>query len=299
MADYATYLRLANLGQQREWGNLMPDQLLHCSVDHGVAVITLNRPDQLNAISPELGQAYDRCMVELALARHVRVIVITGAGRGFCAGADAGRLSSLAADGGASLTTSEASPFEALTSAPPHLRQRYLAPAAAPQPVIAAINGACVGAGLALAVACDMRFASSTAFFSTIFSRRGLVAEAGLSWTLPRLVGLGAANDMLLTGRRIDAATALRIGLVNEVLEPTVLMEHVLAYARDIAANTSPRSTRIIKAQLRAAEGETRAEAILASTAAVREAVASVDFKESVAAMRERRPPTFPDPELS
>jgi len=271
----------------------MTDEVLICTVDRGVALVTLNRPDKLNAISPELGRAYDDCMVELALDPEVRAIVITGAGRGFSGGADAGRLATLAIDRGASLAAPETSPYERLTGAPEHLRQRYHAAAAAPQPVIAAINGACVGAGLSLAVSCDVRFASSDAFFATIFSQRGLVAEAGLAWTLPRLVGRGAANDLLLSGRRVDALTAQRMGLVNEVLPPERLLPHALAYAHDIASKTSPRSTRVIKAQLQAAETETLSEAIRSAAAALRDALASSDFREAVAALQEGRPADF------
>src|SRR5262249_42443931 len=141
----------------------------------------------------------------------------------------------------------------------------------------AAVNGACAGAGLALAVSCDVRFASANAFFSAIFGRRGLVAENGLAWTLPRLIGHGAASGMFLSGRKIDAATALRYGLVNEVLPPEALMDHALAYARDIAENVSPRSARIIKGQLQASGHQTLSEALAASDAALREALASDD----------------------
>src|SRR5512146_2527562 len=126
------------------------DEVLICTVEMGVAVPTNNRPDKLNAISPELGHAYDECMVRLASDPGVRAIVITGAGKGFCGGADAGRLATLARDGGASLASAAATPYERLTSAPAHLRQRYQVAAAVPQPVIAAVNGACVGAGLSL-----------------------------------------------------------------------------------------------------------------------------------------------------
>jgi len=269
------------------------DEVLICTVEMGVAVLTLNRPDKLNAISPELGHAYDECMVRLASDPGVRAIVITGAGKGFCGGADAGRLATLARDGGASLASAAASPYERLTSAPAHLRQRYQVAAAVPQPVIAAVNGACVGAGLSLAVSCDVRFASTEAFFATIFAQRGLVAEAGLAWTLPRLVGRGAANDLLLSGRRIDAAAALRMGLVNEVLAPDQLLPHAMAYAHEIASRTSPRSTRVIKAQLRAAETGPLSEAIASAAEALREALGSADFREAVDALRERRPAQF------
>ena len=260
-----------------------------------MALVTLNRPARLNAISPGLGAAFDACILRLAQDVKVRVIVITGAGRGFCAGADAARLTSLA-EGQASLSVDAANPYKALSDAPAHLRQRYLAPAAVPQPVIAAVNGVCVGAGLSLAVACDVRIAGADASFSAMFSRRGLVAEAGLAWSLPRLVGVSAARDMLLSGRRIDADLALRFGLVSQVTPADSLLDTALAYARDIATQVSPRSARLIKAQLRDAETQTYAAAIEAANQATRAALATADFREGLAAMLEKRPPAFPDP---
>jgi enoyl-CoA hydratase/carnithine racemase len=159
--------------------------------------------------------------------------------------------------------------------------------------VIAAVNGLCVGAGLSLAVSCDVRFASAEAYFCAIFARRGLVAESALAWTLPRLVGRAAAGDMLLSGRRIDAPTALRIGLASEVLTPDALLPHALAYARDIAENVSPRSARIIKQQLLAGDAQSLPEALDESVEATRASLATPDFREGLAAMREKRPPKF------
>ena len=272
----------------------MADELIR-SVADGVAVLTLNRPDRLNAVNLPLGRAYDRAMVEMARDPAVRVIVVTGAGRGFCGGADAGRLSGLADDGGASLADPEGNALEGFTEAPEHLRRRYTVAMAVPKPVIAAVNGACAGVGLALAVSCDVRFASESAFFTGIFARRGLVAESGLAWSLPRVVGRSFAADMLLSGRRIDAQAALRHGLVTQVLAPDHLLEQTLAYARDIAANISPRSARVIKEQLRAAEASTFAEALGVSDRMLKGSLASADFREGIDAMREGRPPRFPN----
>jgi enoyl-CoA hydratase/carnithine racemase len=272
----------------------MADEVLQCEIDQGVALITLNRPDRLNAISPDLGRAYDACMADLAFNRDVRAIVITGAGRAFCGGADAGTLDRLATEDGFVLESLKTGSLERLTDAPEHLRRRYFAAAAVPQPVIAAVNGACVGAGLNLAVSCDVRFASAEAYFCAIFARRGLVAESALAWTLPRLIGRAAAADMLLSGRRIDAATALRTGLATEVLAPDALMEHALDYAREIARNVSPRSARVIKQQILAADTQSLPEALAESVEDTRQSLATPDFKEGLAAMREKRPPKFP-----
>ena len=271
----------------------MSDETLKCEIDRGVAVVTLNRPDRLNAISLELGQAYDACMADLAFNRDVRVIVITGAGRAFCGGADAGTLDRLALDETFTLANLGTSSLDRLTEAPAHLRRRYFAAMAVPQLVIAAVNGPCVGAGLSLAVSADVRFASAEAYFCAIFSRRGLVAESALAWTLPRLVGRAAATDMLLSGRRIDAATAARIGLTNEVLAPESLVARALEYAHDVAENASPRSVRLIKQQLLAGESQSLPEALAESGEATREALASPDFKEALAAMRNKRAPVF------
>jgi len=272
----------------------MADEVLRCDIDQGVAVVTLNRPERLNAISLDLGRAYDACMADLAFDRDVRAIVITGAGRAFCGGADAGTLNRLATEDGFGLQSLGNESLERLTDAPEHLRRRYFVAAAVPQPVIAAVNGLCVGAGLSLAVSCDVRLASAEAYFCAIFARRGLVAESALAWTLPRLIGRAAASDMLLSGRRIDAATALRIGLASEVLAPDALLPHALAYARDIAENVSPRSARIIKQQLLAGDTQTLPEALEESVEATRASLATADFREGLAAMREKRAARFP-----
>ena len=255
----------------------------------GVALVTLNRPHHLNALTSEMLATIYGTFEELGRDETCRVIVITGAGRGFCAGDD------LVDYRPPAWVPIDVGPIQSNMYQQKYVAQLVPRMRALPQPVIAAVNGACAGAGLALAVSCDVRFASADAFFSGIFGRRGLVAENGLAWTLPRLIGHGAASDMLLSGRKIDAATALRYGLVNEVLPPEALMGHALAYARDVAANVSPRSARIIKAQLQGSGEQTLSEALAASDAALREALASEDFQEGVAAMREKRQPVFPD----
>lgn len=264
-------------------------------VADGVAVVTLNRPDRLNAMTQTMGERLDRIYARLGSDPEVRVVVITGAGRGFCAGADMERLAGLAADGPVGLSSrapDDPDPIFDQIDAPDYLRSRYLAPAALPQPVIAAIDGPCAGIGLSMAVACDIRFGSPGALFTAAFPRRGLTAEAGIAWALPRIIGRAAASDMLLSGRRVDAAEALRIGLLNAVHEEG-LIDRALDYAREIASTCSPRSTRTIKRQLRLAADQSQREAIGYAFDEVVASLGAADFREGVASLMERRPARF------
>lgn len=262
----------------------------------GVAVVTLNRPERLNGLSQVMGEALDDAFATLGADSAVRAIVLTGAGRGFCAGADMDRLQGLVSGKGAGISSNPPDQpnaiFDSLADAPAHLRSRLLAPMAVPQPVIAAINGPCAGVGLALAVSCDLRFGSPTALFTAAFPRRGLTAEAGLAWSLPRLVGRGAAADILLSGRKIGAVEAAAMGLLNAVIEDDVLA-HAMAYARDIATNVSPRSSRVIKRQLNLAADQPQADALALAYAEVIASLACEDFREGVASFVEKRPPAF------
>jgi enoyl-CoA hydratase/carnithine racemase len=162
------------------------------------------------------------------------------------------------------------------------------------KPVIAAINGPCAGMAVPISLFCDMRFASDKAVFTTAFSRRGLIAEWGISWILPRLVGPAHALDLLMSARKLDAAEAERIGLVNRVLPHDELMPFVYDYARDMAANASPTSMRIMKRQV---YGDLTAELGDAHAQAVRlmlESFDRPDFREGVQSFLEKRPPKFP-----
>jgi enoyl-CoA hydratase/carnithine racemase len=273
----------------------MTDAPVLVAMEDGLAVITFNRPAQLNALTQEMSELLERTFAEVGANTDVRVVVIAGAGKGFCAGADMGRLQGLVADKGAGLATrrpEDPNPIYDSLDAPDYLRSRLLVPMAMPQPVIAAINGACAGVGLAIAVACDIRFGSPNALFTAAFPRRGLTAEAGLAWSLPRIVGRAAASDMMLSGRRVSAAEAERMGLLNAVIEGDVLA-HTLAYAKDIAANCSPRSTRTIKRQLRLAADQDQREAVILAHDEVVASLACEDFQEGVASFVEKRPPQF------
>lgn len=265
------------------------------SIEDGLALITLNRPAQLNALTQEMSELLEQTFADVGANPDVRVVVIAGAGKGFCAGADMGRLQGLVADKGAGLASrrpEDPHPVYDALDAPDYLRSRLLAPMAMPQPVIAAINGACAGVGLAIAVHCDIRFGSPTALFTAAFPRRGLTAEAGLAWSLPRIVGRAAASDMMLSGRRITASEAEKMGLLNSVIEEDVLA-HALAYAKDIAANCSPRSTRTIKRQLRLAADQTQRDAVILAYDEVVASLACDDFQEGVASFVEKRAPRF------
>src|ERR1700693_285944 len=235
----------------------MPTQETLYNIANRVATITLNRPDKLNAWTALMESEVRSHMENAEQDDEVRVIILTGAGRGFCAGADMSLLSAVAEHGldyrdlddrgreqvlrdGANLREGKA----------PDFQKRYSYFPAIGKPVIAAINGPVVGLGLVITLYCDLRFASDTARFSTAFARRGLIAEYGMAWMLPRLVGVLNALDLLFSARMIDAAEALRMGLVNQVYPHDVFAEKVREYASDLASGVSPRSLRVIKRQV-------------------------------------------------
>ena len=164
---------------------------------------------------------------------------------------------------------------------------------AVPKPVIAAINGACAGLGLVYALYCDQRFAADSAKFSTAFARRGLIAEHGISWTLPRLVGLSASLDLLMSARKFGADEALRLGMVDRVLPAPDLMPAVRAYALDLADNVSPRAMAVIKRQVWGVSQQSMREAIELGNREMQASFATEDFKEGVAHFVEKRPAAF------
>ncbi|RJL21443.1 enoyl-CoA hydratase [Bailinhaonella thermotolerans] len=245
--------------------------------DEGVLVLTFNRPDRLNAWTDELGRRYFDLLEEAEKDPEVRVVVVTGAGKGFCAGADFQALRGIqAGDYG--------EPDPRPTTFPTTIRK----------PIIAAVNGACAGLGLVHALACDLVFAAAEAKFTTAFSRRGLIAEYGLSWLLPRLIGQGRAMDLLLSGRTFTGSEAYELGLVNRAVPGESLMAETLAYARDLSVNASPASMAVIKRQVWGDAGLTLAEAEKAAVRLMLESFGRPDFAEGVASFLERREPRFP-----
>src|SRR5271169_1859753 len=218
----------------------MPNQETIYRVADRVATITLNRPDKLNAWTATMEKEVRAAMDEAARDDGVRAIVLTGAGRGFCAGADMSLLNTVATEGlDAGRREQALRVGEVRDGVRADFQRKYSYFPAIGKPVIAAINGPVVGLGLVIALYCDLRFASDAARFSTAFARRGLIAEYGLAWILPRLVGHANALDLLFSARMIDAAEAFRMGLVNQVFPQSVFLDKVNEYARDLAANSS------------------------------------------------------------
>lgn len=242
-----------------------------------VMLVTLNRPARLNAWTNAMEDQYFDALVAADADPEVRAIVVTGAGRGFCAGADMDDL------GGAS----QASDAEIDRDRPRHL------PLTIRTPLVAAVNGAAAGLGLVQALYCDVRFASPDAAFITAFARRGLVAEYGLSWLLPRLVGHGRASDLLLSGRSVGGQEAARIGLVEHLVPAPVLVERAIAYAADIASSCSPWSMATIKAQLALDAERSFAASVDHADTLMRTSFHRADLTEGVASFTERRPPVF------
>ncbi len=249
----------------------------------GVAVITLNRPERLNSwgadISSGVYAAFDRAEADAA----VRAVVLTGTGKGFCAGAYMGAMQdlgeSISGDTDVSKIVGERHPHFLTT-----LRK----------PVIAAINGACVGIGLTHALMCDVRFAATGAKFATAFPRRGLIGEYGITWILPRLAGWGASADLLLSGRTFLAEEAAQLGLVKAVVPPEDLLPTALAYAEDLARNCSPASMAVIKSQLYGDAGDPVVDVSARAEKLMHESLVRPDLIEGISAFLEKRPPNFP-----
>lgn len=275
----------------------MTYQQIAYDVSERIATITLNRPERLNAWTGVMEREVREAALAAAEDDRVRVILLTGAGRGFCAGADMEALSQLQSGAEARQEAREKSrlahPASPEASGREDFRQTYTYFPSIPKPMIAAINGPCAGLGLIMALYCDLRFAGADAVFTTAFSRRGLIAEHGISWMLPRLVGLPGALDLLLSARKIGAAEAERLGLVNRTLPQAALIEETRAYARELADLVSPRSMAVMKRQLYEAQFQSLAEATVTGNRLMRESFASDDFREGVQHFVEKRRPAF------
>ena len=272
----------------------MPSQETLYHVADGVATITLNRPDKLNAWTAVMEQEVRSAIEESDRDDGARVIVLTGAGRGFCAGADMSLLRNVADRGVDQNVRDRALSVGGQNKdARPDFQKKYSYFPAVGKPVIAAINGPVVGLGLVIALYCDLRWASDAARFSTTFARRGLIAEYGMAWMLPRLVGLPNALDLLFSARTIDAAEAFRMGLVNQVFPQELFLDKVRENARELASTVSPRSLRVIKRQAYDAMFESLGEAVESSEREMLASLQSEDFKEGVAHYLEKRAAAF------
>ncbi len=253
----------------------MSDAVLQHSHD-GVLALTLNRPDALNAFNVEMKDALLKALRDAARDKSVRALVLTGAGRAFSAGQDL--KESGATDLGAELRA--------------RYNQIILAMRRLEKPIIGAINGVAAGAGLSVALACDIRIAAETASFIEIFGRVGLVPDSGSSWFLPRLVGPARAAEMILTTDSVDAQTAERIGLVNRVVPVDDLAAETAALAAKLA-QAAPIALALAKRALNRAFESGLEEALEYEAQLQSIAGRSHDHAEGVAAFAEKRPPRF------
>ncbi len=229
----------------------MPYTDILLEIADGVALITLNRPERLNAYTPTMGRELAEAFAACDADDGVRAIVVTGAGRAFCAGADLAR-------GGGSFDRTAAAEYQGPPPERPWEKpRRAIAPWDVRKPIIAAINGPAVGVGATLPMQWDIRIAAESARIGFVFVRRGVVPEALSTWTLPRQVGMARAAELLLTGRMLDAREALASGIVSRVVPDAELLTTVRALAAEIARETAPVSVAITKWLLWGMESET------------------------------------------
>jgi enoyl-CoA hydratase/carnithine racemase len=266
-------------------------------VEDGVAVVTLDRPNKMNAWTGTMDAEVHACMKSASEDEAVRVIVLTGNGKGFCAGADMENLVGIQNSTASGQDSGAAAPSEDRRidpGVPAAFGGRYSYFASVPKPVIAAINGATAGMGMSIALFADIRLWSSAGRMSTIFAKRGLIAEWGLTWTLNKLVGPSRAADLLFSARFVGAEEGLRIGLASQVFPEESFMDDVMAYAKDMAANVSPRSLRVMKRQLwnDVCEDDLQ-KAWDRAVEEMQHTFGTEDFKEGVAHFLEKRAPQF------
>lgn len=263
------------------------------SVEGPVATITLNRPDRLNAITGQMIKEIQDAIGQADANEDVIGIILTGAGRGFCAGGDIESLQELSQGG--SLTAWEMGDKKPGSTAEmgPDFQVGLLYLMAVRKPVIAAINGPCAGLGFVLAMVCDIRFASETARFTTAFANRGLIAEHGISWILPRLVGSAHALDLLLSGRVVGSEEAAQIGIVNRTITSDRLLDESTNYVKGLAERSAPVSMKVIKQQVYRHLSTSLGEAARESIELMAESLKRPDFREGVSSYIEKRPPKF------
>lgn len=265
-----------------------------------IAIITLNRPEKLNAWTAAMQASVKRAIVAASKDDNVRAIMVTGAGRGFCAGADMANLQQIKpqnwndreiAKADDTITIDPRADLGPDVSA--HFGGRFGYLMSIKKPIIAAINGPCAGIGLVFTLYCDLRFAANDAKFTTAFAQRGLIAEHGISWLLPRIVGTPHALDLLFSARKFDATEAERLGLINRAFPQASFLADVMAYARHLADNVSPRAMGVMKAQVWKSFFQDLNQAILVGDQEMQKSFATQDFKEGVAHFLEKRPAKF------
>jgi len=244
-----------------------------------VALITFNRPERNNAMTDAMKSGYYDLLDEYDRDPQVRAIVLTGAGKSFCVGADTKNLAAI---------------DPSKVDDRPAEQRPVTYPLSTRKPIICAINGACAGVGLVHTLCCDIRFAAAGAKMTTAFARRGLIAEYGSSWLLPRLIGTSRAFDLIVSGRVFKAEEAKELGVVNQVFPKEEVVEAAMAYAADIAQNCAPLSMSIMKKQIYGDLTRGLDDAYESAGVEMRASLKRPELKEGVASFLERRPPSFP-----
>ena len=270
-------------------------------VDGPSAVITLNRPEALNALTNNMMEELKHALATAESDNAVVGIILTGEGRGFSAGMDMNALDSQASGGdlndGVELKNLDADPGD--KSMGPDFEVAFTYIMSIRKPIIVALNGVCAGLGMSIALLCDMRFASENGRFVTAFSQRGLVAEHGQSWILPRLIGPARALDMLWSSRRVDAAEAMEMGLVQRIFPQDELLDQTKAYIQDLADRAAPVSMMVMKQQIYRHLNMSLGEAMKDTNKLMAESLVKNDFAEGVKSFMEKRPPQFNKVEVS
>jgi enoyl-CoA hydratase/carnithine racemase len=268
-------------------------KVVRYDVDGGVAVVTLDRSDRMNAWTTQMGAEVRHAVAQAEKDPAAVGIILTGAGRGFCAGADLNMLAGIGEGEGMGTATGELAADPGDPTWGDDLRGEYTYLLSVPKPIIAAINGPVAGMGVPIALACDLRFMATDAVLTTSFSQRGLIAEWGISWLLPRLIGSAAALDLLFSARKIDGVEAERLGVVNRALPRDEVLAAAKQYIVDLAQRCSPTSIAIMKRQvyqqLHAGLGAAEKEA----QALMVESFSRPDFNEGVRSYMQKRPPEF------
>ena len=254
---------------------------IQAKTDDGIALLSINRPDQLNALNNKTIEELHLILNDFNNDKEIKVVIITGSGnRAFVAGADIKEFASYSKKEGEKLARNgQKKLFDFI--------ENYS------KPIIAAINGPAAGVGFIMALFADIRFAKESAVFSSAFSKRGLIAEWGVGWILPRLVGIARANDILFSSRKFTAEEAEQMGIVNKMFSEDEFDTEVFNYAADLAKNVSPRSLRIMKQQIYNAQGESIKENLDSSMQAMLDSFKSEDFKEGVSHFVEKREAKF------
>lgn len=262
------------------------------ATDDAVCTITLDRPDKLNAWTGTMQTEFGAAIDAAARDREVRAIVVTGAGRGFCAGADMSILEAGAAGQAPDGETPRTAPAAASGEFEANYTHRFSRLLRVPKPIFAAINGPVAGIGLCMTMFCDFRYMADGQKLTTAFAKRGLIAEHGISWMLPRLVGVTHALDLLFSARTLVTNEAAAIGLVKS-LPAEGFLAAVQQVAREMTRSASPRSIGVIKRQVWDSLLQSLDEAWRRADADMVESFASDDFREGVAHFIEKRAPAF------